>query len=101
LQPGQGHRIHRHQRQEEVYIVLEGELTLTIEGSEEHVVEPGSVVRVAPDLRRQLVNKGSERLLMVAIGGAEEHNGRDAEAFLSWEDTEPRSPADVPFPDDV
>src|SRR6516164_5231949 len=32
LQPGQRGRIHRHLRQEEVYLVLEGTLTLVVEG---------------------------------------------------------------------
>ena len=32
LEPGQRGRIHRHERQEEVYIVLEGTLTLELEG---------------------------------------------------------------------
>ena len=37
LQPRQRLRVHRHERQEEVYLVLEGELTLIVEG-EPHVL---------------------------------------------------------------
>jgi uncharacterized cupin superfamily protein len=34
LRRGQRGRIHAHERQEEVYLVLEGELTLLVEGAE-------------------------------------------------------------------
>ena len=68
LEPRQRGRIHRHERQEEVYLVLEGTLTLVVEG-EEQAVERGELVRVAPEVRRQLVNRGPERLVMVALGG--------------------------------
>src|SRR6476646_9299765 len=68
LQPGQRGRIHRHGRQEEVYLVLEGVLTLVVEG-DESTLERGELVRVAPDLRRQLVNRGPERLALLALGG--------------------------------
>ena len=45
LEPRQRGRIHRHRHQEEVYLVLDGTLTLLVEG-EEHVFEPGELVRV-------------------------------------------------------
>src|SRR5690242_14347943 len=75
LEPRQRGRIHRHERQEEVYLILEGELTLMVEG-EPHVLTRGEVARVAPSVRRQLVNAGSERLALLALGGAEPHVGR-------------------------
>jgi uncharacterized cupin superfamily protein len=56
LRPGQRGRIHRHLRQEEVYVVVQGTLTLAVEG-EEHELGRGRVARVAPDVRRQLLNK--------------------------------------------
>jgi uncharacterized cupin superfamily protein len=100
FQPGQRGRIHRHLRQEEVYLVLEGELTLLLEG-EEHRVERGGIVRVAPAVRRQLVNKGRDRLVLLALGGATPHEGRDGEAFADWDQTTGRPPQEVPLPDDV
>jgi uncharacterized cupin superfamily protein len=100
LAPGQRGRIHRHERQEEVYLVLEGELTLLIEG-EEHRLRRGAVVRVAPRVRRQLVNRRPERLALVALGGATAHEGRDGQAYDAWEATDSRSPQEVPLPDDV
>jgi mannose-6-phosphate isomerase-like protein (cupin superfamily) len=57
LHPGQRGRIHAHERQEEVYLVLEGTLSLLVEG-EESTHEQGKLVRVAPNVRRQLVNRG-------------------------------------------
>src|SRR3954454_24267127 len=54
LRPGQRGRIPRHPAQEEVYLVLSGTLTLGIEG-EERELGQGELVRVAPDVRRQLV----------------------------------------------
>ncbi|HEU4703471.1 MAG TPA: cupin domain-containing protein, partial [Conexibacter sp.] len=68
LQPGQVGRIHRHERQEEVYLVLEGELSLLLEG-EEHRVPTHGLARVAPDVRRQLVNRRPQRLVLLALGG--------------------------------
>lgn len=100
LQPRQRGRIHRHERQEEVYVVLEGELTLVVEGEESTLVQ-GELIRVAPALRRQLVNRGSRPLVLLALGGAGEHHGRDGEAFASWEDEHAVAPQDLPLPDDL
>jgi hypothetical protein len=77
LEPGQRGRIHRHTGQEEAYLVLEGAL------------------------RRQLVNRGTTRVLLIALGGSAEHVGRDAEAFASWDDTSARLPAELPIPADI
>ena len=52
LRPGQRGRIHRHERQEEVYLVLSGRLTLEVEG-EPHDLEEGELMRVAPGVRRR------------------------------------------------
>jgi len=100
LQPGQRGRIHRHGSQEEVYLVLDGTLTLLVEG-EESVLERGELVRVAPALRRQLGNRGPGVLLVLAIGGASEHVGRDGEAFTSWDAQDGAPPQEVPLPEDL
>jgi uncharacterized cupin superfamily protein len=84
LQPGQRMRIHRHRRQEEVLLVLEGWLTVTIDG-EETELGAGELMRVAPVVRRQLVNHGPRPAVLIALGADGEHEGRDAEAFASWE----------------
>jgi uncharacterized cupin superfamily protein len=102
LAPGEAGRIHRHERQEEVFIVVSGVLTLGIEG-EEQTLEAAELVRVAPDVRRQLVNRGTEDLVLIALGGATEHNGRDGMAYPSWDTPyeEWKPPQEVPLPDPV
>src|SRR5204863_233191 len=98
LAPRQRGRVHAHERQEEVYLVLEGELTLVVDGGE-HVIGPDELVRVGPAARRQLVNRGPARVVLLALGGAGEHVGRDGLAWESWEDDgAPRTPKDVPLP---
>ncbi len=101
LTPGQQGRIHRHEHQEEVYVVLEGELTLLVD-AEEHVLRPGELARVGPEVRRQLVNKGAERVVLIALGGAGEHQGRDGMAFPDWDPaTDASAPQDLPLPPDL
>ena len=101
LQPGERGRIHAHERQEEVYLVLDGELTLVVEGIERPVAR-GGLVRVAPPVRRQLVNRGPDPLVLLALGGSNEHVGRDGRAWTSWEEGgEGRRPQDIPLPDDL
>jgi uncharacterized cupin superfamily protein len=94
-------RVHAHESQEEVYLVLEGELTLIVEG-EEHLVKRAGLARVGPAVRRQLVNRGPERLVLLALGGAGDHVGRDGRAWASWDEGGPgRAPQEVPLPDDL
>src|ERR1700742_4234824 len=100
LRPGQRSRIHRHGKQEEVYVVLSGTLTLIVEG-EPRELGQGELARVAPSVRRQLVNRDPDAdLLMIALGGAVEHVGRDGEAFEAWEQETGAPPQEVPLPDD-
>ena len=102
LEPRQRGRIHAHELQEEVYLVLEGELTLLLDGEVEHRLTRGRLVRVGPSVRRQLVNAGTERLVLLALGGAGEHAGRDGAAWESWQEGgEGRPPQEVPLPEDL
>jgi mannose-6-phosphate isomerase-like protein (cupin superfamily) len=100
LRPRQRSRIHRHERQEEVYLVLEGTLTLMVEG-EEQTLERGELIRVAPSVRRQLVNRGPGSLMLLAIGADGEHQGRDGEAFTEWSQERGAPPRETPLPDDL
>lgn len=101
LAPGQRGRVHRHDHQEEVYLVLEGELTLVLEDGE-RVLGRNELACVAPEARRQLVNAGHEPLLLLALGGSGEHQGRDGRAWGSWEEEgEGRSPQEIPLPEDL
>src|SRR3954454_18497704 len=101
LEPKQRGRIHRHERQEEAYIVLEGTLTLEIEGEHVHTLGRGDAARVAPGVRRQLSNRAPERVALLAMGGAEPHQGRDGVAYHDWADTVGRPPAEIPLPEDL
>jgi uncharacterized cupin superfamily protein len=101
LEPHERGRIHAHEQQEEVYVVLAGELTLLVEGAE-HVLGPRRLARVAPHVRRQLVNAGPERLVLLALGGSGKHVGRDGRAWASWEEAGPgRPPLEIPLPEDL
>jgi uncharacterized cupin superfamily protein len=99
LRPGQRGRIHRHTHQEEVYLVLEGTLSLVFE-DEVKELRKGELARVAPDVRRYIANRHPEDVLLIALGGANEHAGRDGEAFAAWADTEPTAPQYLPLPPD-
>jgi uncharacterized cupin superfamily protein len=98
LQPGERGRVHEHVRQEEVMLVLEGILdVLTPDGVVE--LHANDVMRIAPDVRRQLVNRGPGRTVVVALGGSNEHDGRDGRAFASFDDAEAKAPQDLPNPE--
>jgi mannose-6-phosphate isomerase-like protein (cupin superfamily) len=101
LAPGERGRIHSHDRQEEVYLVLDGELTLLVEG-EPTVLGPDCAVRVGPGVRRQIANAGTAPLVLLALGGAGEHAGRDGAAWTDWDEPGPgRPPQEVPLPEDL
>ncbi len=100
LRPGQRGRIHSHERHEEVYLVLDGTLSLFVEG-EETELAAGELMRVAPGIRRQLVNRGPATVSLVAIGGATPHDGRDGLAFAAWDAADSAPPQQTPLPDDL
>jgi mannose-6-phosphate isomerase-like protein (cupin superfamily) len=100
LQPGQRGRIHRHDRQEEVYLVMNGRLLLLVEEDEFDLGE-GELVRVPAQVRRQLVNRSSSPCTLVAIGADGPHEGRDAEAFEDWIEQHGKPPQEVPLPADL
>src|SRR5215207_9273899 len=100
LKPGQRGRIHLHHEQEEVFIVLSGTLTLTVEG-EPRELGQGELARVAPNVKRQLANRDpAEDCLLIALGGHGEHVGRDGEAFERWDQETGAPPQEVPLPED-
>ena len=100
LQPGQRGRVHRHREQEEVFLVLRGTLTVLLEGGEERSLGTHEMARIAPEVRRQFVNRGEEPVAILAIGAAGEHESRDGEGFASWDDHEPHPPQELPLPPD-
>jgi len=100
LQPGARGRIHLHREQEEVYLVLEGTISLAVDGAERDM-GVGELARVAPEVRRQLVNRGPDRCAILALGGSGDHVGRDGVAFVSWQSTEGAPPQEIPLPEDL
>jgi mannose-6-phosphate isomerase-like protein (cupin superfamily) len=101
LQPSKRLRVHTHERQDEVYLVLEGTLTLLVEG-EPHELGVDQLARVGPGTRRQLTNPTAEKVVILALGAAGKHEGRDAVAWSGWDEEGPgREPRDVPLPDDL
>jgi mannose-6-phosphate isomerase-like protein (cupin superfamily) len=99
LRPGQRGRIHSHHTQEEVYLVLSGTLTLWVEG-ERRELGQGELARVGPNVKRQIANPHTEDVLLVALGGHNEHVGRDGEAFTAWDQETGAPPQEVPLPED-
>lgn len=58
---------HSEDGQEEVFMVLEGDATLQVDG-EDHALEPGVLARVGPEHKRKIV-PGEEGVTLIAIGG--------------------------------
>src|SRR5689334_5967263 len=88
LQPRQRLRVHIHERQEELYLVLSGVLTLIVEEGEgkapvEHEIPVGTLARVGASTRRQVANRGDVPVVFLAFGAAGEHESRDALAWTS------------------
>jgi len=100
LQPRRRMRVHVHERQEELYLVLSGTLTLIVE-EVEHEIPVGTLARVGPSARRQVANRGDVPVVLLAFGAAGEHESRDPLAWGSWDEGgSGRSPRDVPLPPD-
>jgi quercetin dioxygenase-like cupin family protein len=69
FEPGAAGRRHRHEFQEETFIVLAGTLSMYLgEPPERHDVPPGGLVHVDPGTALQTVNHGDEDLLVCAYG---------------------------------
>jgi quercetin dioxygenase-like cupin family protein len=60
---------HAEDGQEEVSLVVDGELDVELD-EETVTLGSGEAVRVSPDQRRQLVNRGDERVRAVLVGAA-------------------------------
>jgi uncharacterized cupin superfamily protein len=68
---------HAHERQEELYLVLDGEIEFDL-GGEKHTLGPGGVVRVSPATMRFLRNASdSAEATYFCVGGADGYVGRD------------------------
>lgn len=77
--PGQVNRWHWHDEQEELYIVLAGELTVEFEDDDPAVVGAGGVVRVDAPVVRRLVNATDAETTIIALGAKRGYVGRDGQ----------------------
>jgi len=76
--PGARGRRHADHVQEEVFVVLEGTLTVDLaEPPERHELERGSVLVVQPNTILQLRNTGDEELVLFIYGAPPERAGAD------------------------
>jgi uncharacterized cupin superfamily protein len=67
FRPGDKMEYHSHRRQEELFYILEGAGELVVNG-ERHPVSAGTLVRLEPAERRQIINPDSDELVWLAVG---------------------------------
>lgn len=71
------------------FVALRRELGVSAFGMNQIVLQPGQRGRI------------HRRLVLLALGGDGEHNGRDGEAFTDWRQDVGAAPQDVPLPSDL
>ena len=77
LPPGYTTNAHYHERQEELYLVLEGEIEFDL-GGEKRTLGPGGLARVDAATVRSLRNTSdSAEATYVCVGGKDGYVGRD------------------------
>ena len=77
LPPGVKSRRHCHERQQELYLVLSGEIEFEL-GDERHTLGPGALARVDPPTVRSLRNTSdTEEAVFFCVGGQGGYVGRD------------------------
>lgn len=77
IPPGYTSRRHFHERQEELYLVLRGEIEFEL-GEDRQTLGPGGLVRVdAPTVRSLRNTSDTEEALYFCVGGEGGYVGRD------------------------
>jgi quercetin dioxygenase-like cupin family protein len=66
LEPGQTQKVHTHDDQDKVYVVLEGRGRYTVGGAEE-TLEPGEAIVAAAGAPHGVLNDSAARLLLLVI----------------------------------
>ncbi len=80
LPPGHTSRRHFHERQQELYLVLSGEIEFELSG-ERHTLGPGGLARVDPPTVRSLRNTSdTDEAVYFCVGGQGGYVGRDGKA---------------------
>jgi uncharacterized cupin superfamily protein len=81
LPPGHQTNPHYHERQQELYLVLQGEIEFEFGREHRRVLGPGGVARVdAPTLRCVRNTSEDSEAIYVCVGGADGYVGRDGVA---------------------
>jgi uncharacterized cupin superfamily protein len=79
LPPGYTSRRHFHDRQQELYLVLQGEIEFELDG-DRHTLGPGGLARVdAPTVRSLRNTSGTDEAIYFCVGGAGGYVGRDGQ----------------------
>jgi uncharacterized cupin superfamily protein len=79
LPPGYTSRRHFHDRQQELYLVLSGEIEFELDGST-HTLGPGGLARVDAPIVRSLRNtSNTDEAVYFCVGGAGGYVGRDGQ----------------------
>jgi uncharacterized cupin superfamily protein len=69
IKPGKGAEyVHQHRVQEEVFMTLEGEGTIILDGRRIPMPE-GTIVRVAPEVNRAIGNESKRDVVFLIMGG--------------------------------
>lgn len=66
LEPGQSQKVHSHDDQDKVYVVLEGRGRVTV-GAEQYTVAPGEAVVAAAGAAHGVTNDSGARLLLLVV----------------------------------
>jgi mannose-6-phosphate isomerase-like protein (cupin superfamily) len=68
---------HLHERQQELYIVMEGEIEIEFDDGKGYKLGPGGLARVDAPTHRKISNTGDTDAVYVIIGGEGGYVGRD------------------------
>jgi quercetin dioxygenase-like cupin family protein len=82
IPPGYTTGRHFHDRQQELYLVLQGEIEFEFGDGDKHTLGPGGVARVDPATHRRLRNtSNTEDAMYFCVGGDDGYVGRDGHAL--------------------
>lgn len=66
LLPGEAHLLHYHERETEIYYVVQGRAKITIDGEKIDAM-PGMAIYMEPGTRHKVVNNGEEPFLFLYV----------------------------------